>query len=636
MARKHGKHEEAAPEAPRPAWLWFLGICGLLIAIAASAVLVLKQLDLLGTSLPGCGPQSACDKVTSTAWGRIPLLGWPVSYVGFSYFLAMLIAWLGARQWVSGWIRWTARAGALASFIFIIVMISLEALCPYCLAAHVGNLGFWIAVELVPGPSAERIRRGLVPAAAVFLLSSGLIGIVQMQQDEAKLLRGIEIEAKQVEEMAQAAIAAAEESKPKPKPVDEEIDEGTSVEGDGTSSDAELFTGRYLLGPEDAPIKLVMFSDYMCPDCYKYESQAMGLLRGRDDISLSVMHFPFCTDCNRHMPTNKHPNACRAAWAAEAAGILGGNDAFWEMHTWLFEQKGGFNQNSLNAKVRDLGIDPLGFNSVMRSDAVKSLVELDIEEARDVGIFYTPMIFVNGIELKWYAIPSSLVGAVNKISAAIKSGENDGSVLVPPTAEEKYLLDWRDGRRIPMSPVKHAPVEGDATHPVEAVVWVEYNSDFLPKMEVELDRLRNAYPGIRVSYRVYPVSSTCNRGVDSAIKSFPWACMTATAAKAAWITGGDDGWRRYHEWLLQNGTSIRGEQSLVDGAGEAGLDPVLFQEALQGDEAKAMVAEDILLGARVRFRGPPAICINGRHVPRYTSQGHDILGAIVEAAAKGQ
>ena len=160
MASKVGKQQEAAQEESKPTWPWMLGIFGLSLAIVASAVLVLKQLDLLGTSLPGCGPQSACDKVTSTAWGRVPGLGWPVSYVGFSYFLAMLVAWFGARTHVSGWIRWTSRAGALASFIFIIAMISLEALCPYCLAAHVGNLAFWIAIELGPGPSSVRLRHG--------------------------------------------------------------------------------------------------------------------------------------------------------------------------------------------------------------------------------------------------------------------------------------------------------------------------------------------------------------------------------------------------------------------------------------------------------------------------------------------
>ena len=634
MASKPKKQEAATPEPPRTTGLWVAGICCLSLAIAAAAVLVLKQLDLLGASLPGCGPQSACDKVTSTAWGRVPGLGWPVSYVGFSYFLAMLACWFGARQQVPVWARWTARAGALASFIFIIAMISLEALCPYCLAAHVGNLGFWITVELWPGPSTERMRHGLVPAAGVFLLSSGLIGIVQMQQDEVKRIRGEEIEAQQVDEIARAAIKAAEDSEP--EPAAEDIDDGALVDSGSASTPAELFAGRYLLGSEDAPIKLVIISDYQCPDCYKYETQAMGLLKGRDDLSLSVKHFPFCTDCNRHMSANRHPNACRAAWAAEAAGILGGSDAFWGMHTWLFEQKGGFTQASLNTKARDLGLDPLEFNSVMRSDAVKSLVELDIEEANDLGIFFTPMVFVNGIELKWYAIQSSLTSTVNKISAAIRSGENDGSIQAPPPAEEKYLLDWRGGRRVPFPQAEHAPFEGDSDHPVEAVVWVEYSSDFLPKMEVELNRLRDTYPGIRVSYRVYPVSNACNKRVHISIDRFPWACLVATAAKAAWITGGDDGGRRYHEWLLQNGPGIRGEQSLVDGAAEVGLDPVLFQEALRGPEAEAMVAEDVRLGGQVRFRGPPAICINGRHVPRYTLEGHDILGTIVEAAAKGQ
>jgi predicted DsbA family dithiol-disulfide isomerase len=168
------------------------------------------------------------------------------------------------------------------------------------------------------------------------------------------------------------------------------------------------------------------------------------------------------------------------------------------------------------------------------------------------------------------------------------------------------------------------------------VVWVEYNSDFLPKMEEELNRLRETYPGIRIGYRVYPVNNGCNKKVSASVNRFPWACLTATAAKAAWITGGDDGWRRYHEWLLQNGPGVQGEQSLVDGAVEVGLDPVLFQEALRGGEAEAMVAEDVQLGGQVRFRGPPAICINGRHVPRYSLEGHDILGTIVEAAAKGQ
>ncbi|MBM43561.1 MAG: hypothetical protein CMJ36_00895 [Phycisphaerae bacterium] len=634
MGSKRRKQEEVVQEVPAPTWPWFVGLLGLLLAIAASSVLVLKQLDLLGASLPGCGPQSACDKVTNTAWGRVPGLGWPVSYVGFSYFLAMLFAWFGAREHVSGWIRWISRIGALASFLFIIAMISLEALCPYCLIAHVGNLGFWIAIELGPSSSADHARRGLVPAAAAFLLSSGVVGIVQMQQDDARRIKGEAIEEQQIQEMAEAAIKAAEEGETDPTgdgPGDE------PVEGDsGVSSSAELFTGRYLLGSEDAPIKLVMISDYQCPDCYTYENQAMSLVKGRDDLSLSVKHFPFCTDCNRHMPSNKHPNACRAAWAAEAAGILGGNDAFWEMHSWLFEQKGRFNQNTLNAKARELGLDPLEFNSVMRSDAVKSMVEMDIEEAKDLGIFFTPMIFVNGIELKWYSIPSSLTSAVNKIAAAIRSGEDDGSLQAPPMAEEKYLLDWQGNRQVIFPSDDHVPLEGDVDHPVTAMVWVEYNSDFLPKMEAELNRLRENHPGIRIGYRVYPVNNICNKRVAASINRFPWGCMTAKAAKAAYIVGGEDGWRVYHEWLLENGSGIRGERSLVDGAAEVGLDATLFQEALNGPEAEAMVAQDVRLGGQVRFRGPPAICINGRHVPRYTLEGHDILGTIVEAASRGQ
>src|SRR6185295_4441596 len=79
-----------------------------------------------------------------------------------------------------------------------------------------------------------------------------------------------------------------------------------------------LFTGRYRMGPEVAPIRVVMFTGYQCPDCRKMEPQVEELLKTRKDVSISIKHFPFCPDCNRHTPMMQ-PNGCWAARAAEAA-----------------------------------------------------------------------------------------------------------------------------------------------------------------------------------------------------------------------------------------------------------------------------------------------------------------------------
>ncbi|HEY3245498.1 MAG TPA: thioredoxin domain-containing protein, partial [Phycisphaerae bacterium] len=98
------------------------------------------------------------------------------------------------------------------------------------------------------------------------------------------------------------------------------------------------FTGRYRLGAEAAPIRLVMFADYQCKFCRQVELDIRQIMDQRSDVSFSVKHFPLCPDCNRTITeANAHPLACLAARAAETAGILRGNRAFWQMHFWLVE-----------------------------------------------------------------------------------------------------------------------------------------------------------------------------------------------------------------------------------------------------------------------------------------------------------
>src|SRR5690606_14924247 len=147
----------------------------------------------------------------------------------------------------------------------------------------------------------------------------------------------------------------------------------------------EGFRGRYVHGPEEAAIRVVMFTDYQCPDCNRIESEIEPILKQRDDISLSVMHFPFCRNadggkiCNKYAPRDLHANACRAARAAEAAGIVGGNAAFCDMHFWVFSRSGNFTQAELDQKIGAMGLDREDFLAAMQGDQTLSIVHQDVE-----------------------------------------------------------------------------------------------------------------------------------------------------------------------------------------------------------------------------------------------------------------
>ena len=167
------------------------------------------------------------------------------------------------------------------------------------------------------------------------------------------------------------------------------------------------------LGPEAAPIRLVIFSDYQCEDCGYIEDDIFAFFVQRDDMSISVKQYPMCTDCNANVGVNLHPNACWAARAAETAGILYGNDAFWQIHEWLFQHEGFFTFEDMQSYVLEHEYDFDDWSRVMGSEETLRLVQQDIDEGFDLGIQRTPMIFINGVELKGWRVQGGVQRAWN-------------------------------------------------------------------------------------------------------------------------------------------------------------------------------------------------------------------------------
>jgi cyclophilin family peptidyl-prolyl cis-trans isomerase len=103
----------------------------------------------------------------------------------------------------------------------------------------------------------------------------------------------------------------------------------------------------------------------------------------------------------RHFPlTSIHEKAMLAAEAAEAAGAQG---AFWEMHDLLFAQQSAWADQSVEAFrttlegfARDLDLDGDAFTEALDSGTYRGVVEDALDEAIELGLPGTPMLFING------------------------------------------------------------------------------------------------------------------------------------------------------------------------------------------------------------------------------------------------
>lgn len=91
------------------------------------------------------------------------------------------------------------------------------------------------------------------------------------------------------------------------------------------------------------------------------------------------------------------PESTQAAEAAECANEQG---QFWQFHETIFanqrgENLGAFRDVALKAFAAALGLDEAEFERCLDSGRYRSVVQLDVQEARRRGVQSTPTIFIN-------------------------------------------------------------------------------------------------------------------------------------------------------------------------------------------------------------------------------------------------
>ncbi|MEW6197040.1 MAG: thioredoxin domain-containing protein [Planctomycetota bacterium] len=625
-----------------------LGLVAVVFSADMSLLLAIEHLS--GLNLPGCGPGSACQRAAEGPWGALPLgaFAWPVAYLGLAYFLAALVAWAVARGALPTLFRYVVRLGALVSLFYCALIAWEWLLCPYCIAAHVGNFVFWFTMERA-GAAAPRRAPVLTAFAATFIVVTIGLAVGDWQMQSHIRSKGERERSESVQKIVDRGTATqparavtAPATAPAGTPAGPTADRPPPVT---TTTSApppaeKPFTGRYRRGPERAPIRIVMFTDFQCRDCRRIEQEVQQILSQRSDVSLSIKHFPFNDECNPYVSGKDHPNACWAARAAEAAGLLWGSEGFWKMHDWLFEVQGVFSTSQeVEQAIRGFGYNPAGFFDVMQSPETLARVQTDVQEGNELGLFFTPMIFINGVELKgWYA-KDALPRTVAELAARnLPPGTPEDDR--PPAALEKYVADWRDERVHKLPPDEHPWWLGPPEARVRIVVWGDYQEPLTTEADGIIRAFAAGRNDVTYSFRHYPFNTDCNPHVST--KRFPHACRAAQAAEAAGQLGGPTAHAAMHAWLMDNAPQFS-EDAVVAAAVEMGLDAAAFRAALDAPGVAARIAEDVRAAKMLpslRYGAPPglhaipAIFINGKYVPRWRPDRRQVLDVILRAAAE--
>ncbi|MFQ5429762.1 MAG: DsbA family protein [Phycisphaerae bacterium] len=602
------------------------GLVSLAFGGIASLLLALGRLQLI--RVPGCGGESACAGAAASGWATIPGVHWPVAFLGLAYFLGAAAAWILTRGVVPAALRQLARAAAAVSLLFLLVMIFGRYLCYYCLVAHLGNLVFWAIVEQTSRSDDDAARRPLLALAAVFAASSLGLGLADWGLSAA----GKDKDA----DGGRSAAAHSEPDTPTlPRPpgrVEDTVRPDPAALPDRPARRKRPgFTGRYLQGPEVSPIRIVVFSDYQCPICARIEEDWKAIRRNHPEVSFSIKHFPACEECNdRFKGKNMHPNACRAARAAEAAGALHGDDGFWQMHDWLFEQRGEFTNADLQKHVQRLGWETSAFFSMMDSRETRERVRADIEEAIGLGLHATPMVFINGTELRGIGAQHPLRRAVTALLGERldpRTAESDH----PPSAPERYLSLWRAEEPRSLPPDTHVQWLGPQSAAVRVVLWGDYQEPATAETDAAIRRLVTARTDARYAFRHFPINKACNAVASNTVYLF--SCLASRAAEAARIEGDAAAYWKLHAWLMENRPRV-GEETIRKAASRFGLNAETLFQAVGSREVADAIDEDVRAAVDVGLKRTPWLFVNGRRVPSYHGDGEKILKLIFDAAAE--
>ena len=199
------------------------------------------------------------------------------------------------------------------------------------------------------------------------------------------------------------------------------------------------------MGPPDAVVTIIEYSDFQCPYCVKLEKNLQDLQAAYpDDVQLVF----------RHYPLKSHDKSILSAQAAEAAGLQK-VEYFSEMKDLLFEKQAEWTNLSdrsfkswLETEAAVMGLDVKRFMQDLEDPEITAWLEA-LQEQEIPAFEGTPFIIINGGAYKGYWDVDSLkliVQTYKDMAAEIGPERLAGYPSIPmtdPTALRDALDQYR-------------------------------------------------------------------------------------------------------------------------------------------------------------------------------------------------
>jgi protein-disulfide isomerase len=368
-------------------------------------------------------------------------------------------------------------------------------------------------------------------------------------------------------------------------------------------------------GPADAPITIVVWSDYACGYC----NRVQGTLDHLNRLYPGQIRW-----VHRTLPLDEdYTLAAEASLAAAAQG------KFRPMHSRLFALRGRVTRAEAELVARQLGLDMIRFRADLDAGTYRGEVRSDAKDAEQLGVSGTPTFFINGRPvhgnqpLKVFvetvdeelaraqrtsaAKPADLYEALvagGRPNADTQNAEHDSAELDPGLA-------YRVGLGLP----GHQLGSDDAL--VTIVEFSDFQCPYCQRQIAALDAVRKKYGNqVRIVYRHFPLSG--HRDAQLAAE----ASVAAAEQGKFWP---------FHDLIWKNFGKLS-RADLEAFASTAGLDLAKFRAAL--DERRyydAVVAETAAAEA-FGVSGTPTLFINGQ--PLVGSRDRDNLFRVIDQHLK--
>jgi protein-disulfide isomerase len=373
------------------------------------------------------------------------------------------------------------------------------------------------------------------------------------------------------------------------------------------------------LGPADAKVTLVLFSDFQCPFCGRLEP-TLAALRAKYPSDLRIVWKQF--------PLPFHPNAGPAAEVAAEANAEG---KFWAVHDELFKQQANLDRTHLMQIAADNGLDATKVGAAIDSKTYDAQIQADIKQGQQFGVQGTPSFFING---------KFVVGAlpVEQLQPKIDQAITDANAMIAKGTPQASLYDTLMKTAQTTLPAPSAApgappanntiykidpgtsyAQGPLTAPVTVIEFSDFQCPFCSRVEPTVKQIMSTYgPKVRFVWKNYP------------LPFHPNAMPDAEAAEAA---GAQGKFWEFHDLLFANqGTQDRTHYD--QWATQLGLNMTQFDADLDSKKYDTVINAEKAVGDANGTTGTPTFYIDGHQI--VGAQDFSAFQTVIDAELKAK